>query len=109
MKWILVCFLATATAILLAFAWLQSGGLKQHAMFSAGTPEEAVQALMSQIQARNYEQAFASIDPSSDTDLVSFTREMAGSDGSLRTYSSLQSAEVPLCAPIVIKPWSACG
>ena len=94
MKWILVWFLATATAILLAFAWLQSGGLKQHAMSSAGTPEEAVQALMSQIQARNYEQAFASIDPSSDTDLVSFTREMAGSDGSLRTYSSLQTADV---------------
>jgi hypothetical protein len=76
------------------FAWLQSGGLKQHAMFSAATPEEAVQALMSQIQAHNYQQAYASLDRSSDTDLASFIREMAGSDGSLRTYSSLQTAEV---------------
>jgi len=94
MKWGLVAFLAIATAALVAFAWLQSGGLKQHAMFSAVTPEEAVQALMSQIQAHNYEQAYASLDRSSDTDLASFTRELAGSDGSLRTYSSLQTTEV---------------
>jgi hypothetical protein len=94
MKWGLAAFLAIATAVLVAFAWLQSGGLKQHAMFSAATPEEAVHALMSQIQAHNYQQAFAALDHSSDTDLASFIREMAGSDGSLRTYSSLQTAEV---------------
>lgn len=94
MKWLLVTFLAVATTVLVVIAWVQSGGLKQHAMFSAVTPEEAVQALMSQIQARNYQQAYASLDRSSDTDLASFTREIAGSDGSLRTYSSLQTAEV---------------
>jgi hypothetical protein len=94
MKWGLASFLAVATAVLLAFAWLQSGGLKQHAMFSAATPEEAVQALMAEIRAHDYQQAYASLDRSSDTDLASFTREMAGSDGSLRTYSSLQTAEV---------------
>ncbi len=49
---------------------------------------------MSEIQAHNYQQAYASLDPSSNTDLASFIREMAGSDGSLRTYSSLQSADV---------------
>jgi len=94
MKWALAAFLTIATAVLVAFAWLQSGGLKQHAMFSAATPEEAVQALISEIRARDYPQAYASLDRSSDTDLASFTREMAGSDGSLRTYSSLQTAEV---------------
>jgi hypothetical protein len=94
MKWGLVAFLAVATAALVAFAWLQSGGLKQHAMFSAATPEEAVHALMSEIQAHNYQQAYASLDRSSDTDLASFIRDVAGSDGSLRTYSSLQTAEV---------------
>lgn len=94
MKWGLVAFLAIATAVLVALAWLQSGGLKEHAMFSAVTPEEAVQALMSQIQAHNFEQAYASLDRSSDTDLASFSRELGGSDGSLRTYSSLQTAEV---------------
>jgi hypothetical protein len=94
MKWTLVFFITIATIFLVAFSWVQSGGLKQHAVFSAVTPEAAVQALMSQIQAHNYERAYASLDPSSDTDLASFTRDVAGSDGSLRTYSSLQSADV---------------
>jgi hypothetical protein len=87
-------FIAVATVILVALAWVQSGGLKQHAMSSSTTPEQAVQSLMSQIQSRNYQAAFASLDHSSDTDLASFTREMAGSDSSLRTLSSLQSADV---------------
>jgi hypothetical protein len=94
MKWVLVTFLTVVTAVLVAFAWLQSGGLKQHAMFSAVTPEEAVQALMSQIQAHDYQQAYASLDRSSGTDLASFVRDVAGSNSSLRTYSSLQSADV---------------
>src|ERR1700722_10353418 len=94
MKWGLAIFMAVATVILVAVAWVQSGGLKQHAMFSATTPEQAVQSLMSQIQSHNYQQAYASLDRSSDTDLASFTREMAGSDSSLRTLSSLQSADV---------------
>jgi len=59
MKWGLVAFLTVATVVLVAIAWLQSGGLKQHAMFAAVTPEEAVQALMSQIQAHNYQRAYA--------------------------------------------------
>jgi hypothetical protein len=94
MKWVLVFSLAAVTAVLLAFAWLQSGGLKQHTMFTAATPEEAVQALMSQIRVHDYQQAHASLDRSSDADLASFIRDLAGSDGSLRTYSSLQSAYV---------------
>jgi hypothetical protein len=94
MKWGLATFLAIATAILVAIAWFQSGGMKQRAMFAAETPERAVQALMSEIQAHNYQRAYSSLDPSSDTDLASFTRDIAGGDGSLRTYSSLQSADV---------------
>jgi hypothetical protein len=94
MKWGLTAFITIATVVLVAIAWLQSGGLKQHAMFSAHTPEEAVQALMAQIQSHNYQQAYASLDASSDIDLSSFMRDVAGSDGSLRTYASLQSADV---------------
>jgi hypothetical protein len=90
----LVAFLTITTVVLVGFAWFQSGGMKQHAIFSAATPEAAVQALMSDLQAHNYQQAFASLDRSSDTDLESFTRDVAGSDGSLRTYSSLQTADV---------------
>jgi hypothetical protein len=94
MKWGLTASLIIATAVLVVFAWLQSGGMKQRAMFSAATPEEAVQALMSAIQTHNYQQAYSSLDPTSNADLASFTRDVAGSDGSLRTYSSLQAADV---------------
>jgi hypothetical protein len=90
----LVAFLTIVTVVLVGFAWFQSGGMKQHAIFSAATPEAAVQVLMSDIQAHNYQQALAALDRSSDTDLESFTREVAGSDGSLRTYSTLQTADV---------------
>ena len=94
MKWPLVALITIATIALVAVAWLQSGGANRHAMFSAATPDEAVRALMSEIQAHNYQEAYASLDPSSNTDLESFVRDVAGSDGSLRSYSSLQSADV---------------
>jgi hypothetical protein len=94
MKWGFAAFITIATVVLVAIAWVQSGGLQQHAMFSAVTPEQAVQALMAEIQSHNFQQAYASLDPSSDIDLESFTRDVAGSDGSLRTYSTLQSADV---------------
>ncbi|HET7890658.1 MAG TPA: hypothetical protein VFL34_03995 [Candidatus Sulfotelmatobacter sp.] len=94
MKLGLAAILAVVTAVLVAFAWVQSGGMKEHAIFSASTPEAAVQALMSDIQSHDFQRAYASLDPSSNTDLESFTRDIAGSDGSLRTYSSLQSADV---------------
>jgi hypothetical protein len=94
MKWPLVVFITAVTAILVVIAWFQSGGLQQHAMFSASTSEAAVQALMSQIQAHNFDQAYAALDPSSNNDRESFIRDVAGSDGSLRTYASLQSTDV---------------
>ncbi len=94
MRSVLAAFLTIATVVLVAIAWVQSGGMKQHAIFSAETPEAAVQALMSDIQARHYQQAYDSLDHSGGTDLASFIRDVAGSDGSLRTYSSLQTADV---------------
>ena len=94
MKWALAVLLTLATLVLVAIAWLQSGGVKRHAISSAATPEEAMQALMSNLQAHNFPQAYDSLDRSSDTDIASFIRDVAGSDGSLRTYSSLQSADV---------------
>jgi len=94
MKWMLVAVLTIATVALVAVAWVQSGGQKRRAMLSSATPEEAVQALMSEIQAHDYQRAYSSLDPSSDADPESFIRDVAGSDGSLRSYSSLQSVDV---------------
>lgn len=94
MKWLLVVLITAATAALVALAWVQSGGLTQRAMFSAATPEEAARSLLTEIQQHNFQQAYSSLDPDSDTDIASFIRDVAGSDGSLRTYSSLQSFDV---------------
>ena len=94
MKWGLAILLVIATATLVAISWVQSGGFERHAIFSAANPEQAVQALMSEIQSRDFQRAYDSLDRSSDIDFQSFTRDVAGSDGSLRTYSSLQSADV---------------
>jgi len=97
MKWGLVAFLAIATAVLVAIAWLQSGGLKQHEMFSAVTPEEAVQALMSQIQAHNFEQAYASLDRSSDTDL--------GATAVCGPIPRCRPLRFPRCTPMLTRLW----
>ncbi|MGH9494774.1 MAG: hypothetical protein ACRD3B_07245 [Candidatus Sulfotelmatobacter sp.] len=94
MKWLLALGITAVTVLLVAAAWLQSGGLKQHVTFAAATPEAAVQGLMAKLQARDYQQAFKLIDPSSDIDLPSFVRDVGGTDGSLRTYSTLQSTDV---------------
>lgn len=94
MKWLLVFILTVGTIALIVLGWLTSGGLSQHAMLSGATPEEAVQALMTDIKAHRYDRAYASLDPSSGTDLQSFIRDVGGSDGSLRTYSSLQTTDV---------------
>ena len=67
MKWGIGTVIAIVSVALIAVAWFESGGLKQHAIFSATTPEEAVQALMSEVQARNYQAAYAMLDPSSVT------------------------------------------
>ena len=94
MKVVLVFFITVITALLLVGGWLQSGGLQLHAERSAGTPEEAVRALMADIQARSWDRAFARLDHSNDIQQQDFVHEIAGTDGSLRTYSSLQSFDV---------------
>lgn len=82
------------TALLLASGWLQAGGLRIRAERSARTPDEAVRGLMASIQARDWDQAYRRLDPSSDVPQPDFVREIAGSDGSLRTYSTLQSFDI---------------
>jgi hypothetical protein len=86
--------LMVVTLLLLAIAWMQAGGLKRHEIFSAATPEEAVQALMADIQAHNWDRAYDRLDSSNDVEKSAFIRDIAGSDGSLRTYAALQSFDV---------------
>jgi hypothetical protein len=90
----LAFIIALATGLLLAAGWIQAGGLKVRAERSGNTPDEAVRALLSDIQARNWDQAYARLDHSNDVQKADFIREIAGSDGSLRTYSTLQGFDI---------------
>ncbi len=91
MKAILPVVIVVLTVVLLLAGWQQSGGTKIRAERSAGTPDEAVRALLTDIQTHSWEQAYARLDHSNDIQQQDFVREISGTDGSLRTYSSLQS------------------
>lgn len=94
MKGVLAVLVIVATAVLLAAGWVQAGGMKLRAERSAATPEEAVHALMADIQGHNWDHAYSLLDHSNDVQQADFVREVAGSDGSLRTYSALQTFEI---------------
>jgi len=82
------------TAVLVGMGWVQSGGMARQEMRSAGTPQEAVESLLSDIQARKWDEAYAQLANKSDIDKSALIRELNGSDGSLRTYSNLQSFSI---------------
>jgi len=94
MKAFLPLFIGLVTAGLVAMAWVESGGLALHEMRSAGTPQAAVEALVTDIQSRNWDRAYARLANSNDFEKQAFIRDLAGSSGSLRTYSSLESFKV---------------
>jgi hypothetical protein len=94
MKRGLALIIVVITGLLLAAGWVQAGGMKIRAERSGSTPDEAVRALLSSIQARNWDQAYDRLDHSNDVQKADFVREIAGSDGSLRTYSALQSFDI---------------
>ena len=87
---VIVC----GTLLLVLIAWLQSGGWQLRKNANAITPEEAVRALMTDIQARDWDRAYAQLDRKNDVDKSAFVRDVAGSDGSLRSYASLQSYDL---------------
>jgi len=94
MKRALPVIIVLGTGLLLLAGWRQAGGFKLRAERSASTPEQAVRALMADIQARNWDKAYASLDHANGVQQSDFVREIAGTDGSLRTYSVLQSFDV---------------
>lgn len=87
-------FIVVVTAVLFVIAWFQSGGAERHEMLSASTPDQAVRLMLSQIQAHNFDAAYSRLANRSDVDKNAFTREFAGSYGSLLTYASLESFDV---------------
>ena len=59
----------------------------------ATTPQQAVDNLLLDVQRRNWDRAFADVSPSSGITKQAFIQDWSGSDGSLRSFSSLEGFE----------------
>lgn len=82
------------TIVLVIVGWVVSGGLTRHEIRSASTPAEAVQAVLADVQARRWDQAYGRLANTADVEQADFVRDLSGSNGSLRTLSSLESYDV---------------
>lgn len=88
MRRILPIILIVLTVVLIAAATIRPSEVS-----SAKSPEGAVQALFGHVRSHDYQGAYSYVAKSSNTDQQDFARDLAGRDGSLRTYSSLQQAD----------------
>ena len=76
---------------LLTVALLAVGAVHPSSTAPASSPEGAVQAMLANVQGHDWKDAYSYISPSSNVDLQDFVKDLNGRDGSLRTYSSLES------------------
>jgi hypothetical protein len=60
---------------------------------SNSTPDGAVQALFAGVKAHDLKGSYSLVSPASNVDFQTFERSLIGSNGSLRTYSQLESAD----------------
>jgi len=102
MKYILPIILVVATAVLMVLALFGEGQARGTVGIAAGsavytpkasTPDQALRNLLVDVQRRNWDRAFAAISKSSATDKPSFIQDWTGSNGSLRSFSSLEAFE----------------
>src|SRR5437899_10550462 len=94
MKHVLPFLITIATVVLLLLGWVQSGVLARERMRSSRTPDEATRLLLSQVQARKWDSAHSLLANSSEVEKAAFVRDVAGSNGSLLTYASLQKLQL---------------
>jgi len=99
MKFILPIILVVATAVLMVLALFGAGQARGtvgivsgSAVYTpkASTPEQAAKNLLVDVQRRNWDRAFAAIAKTSTVDKQSFIQDWTGSNGSLRSFSSLE-------------------
>jgi hypothetical protein len=82
--------LVPVSLIVLAIALVASATISPGRLSSANTPEQAVRSLYEHVKSRDWKGAFTYVSATSNVDESGFGRDLNGSDGSLRTYSSLQ-------------------
>ena len=99
MKFTLPIILVVATAVLMVLALFGAGQARGtvgivsgSAVYTpkASTPEQAAKNLLVDVQRRNWDRAFAAIAKTSTVDKQSFIQDWTGSNGSLRSFSSLE-------------------
>ena len=94
MKHPLAVTLLLATMALVAAGWLQSAKASGVTLHPQASPEESVQSLFRAVRERNWAKAEAELANSGQVDNAAFVYDLAGGDGSLRTYSTLGTSEV---------------
>jgi hypothetical protein len=88
MRRTLPVILIVLTVVLIAAATIRPGEGS-----SSKSPEGAVQAMFAHVKSRDYPGAYSYVAKSSNTDEKDFAGDLAGRDGSLRTYSTLQQVD----------------
>ncbi|HSE48515.1 MAG TPA: hypothetical protein VLA96_04845 [Terriglobales bacterium] len=73
---------------------LVAAGTVHSARFTpARTPESAVRSLFEKVKSNDLAGAYTYVSPSANVDQQTFTKDINGRDGSLRTYSKIESVE----------------
>jgi hypothetical protein len=79
---------------ILTVALIAMGTVHQSSVPPATTPEGAVQSMFASVQAHNFAAAYSYVAPASNVDFRTFQHDLQGSNGSLRTYSQLEGADM---------------
>ena len=87
--------LVLVTLGLVGLGWMQSAGAAG-VLRSEDSPERGVNSLLDKIRGHNFAAAYDSLANSGKIDRDDFIRDLAGTDGSLRTYSNLQDTEATM-------------
>jgi hypothetical protein len=85
MSRILMIIAVGVTIALLAISALSSGGNSA----DSNTPDGAVQTMFARVQGRDYKGAYDMVANKNQLDLGSFTRDLRGTNGDLRSFSTL--------------------
>jgi hypothetical protein len=103
MKYILPIVLVVVTGVLMVLALLGAGQARGTVGIAAGsavytrkasTPEQALKNLLVDVQRRNWDRAMAAVSKGSITNKQAFIQDWTGSNGSLRSFSSLEGSEL---------------
>lgn len=85
--------LLTLIFAVLTLGLIAAGTVHKSSTAPASTPEGAVQSMFDNAKSHNWKGAYSYVATASNVDEAGFTRDLTGRNGSLRTYSQLDSVE----------------